>query len=293
MILQRPSVRLAVAVVIVFATGACAAVGQTTPPATKPTPAKKPAAKPTAPAPPALEPKALDILKASSAVLAAAKSMTFTADVSYESPTRQGPPLVYVTQSNVTMVRPNKLRVITPGDGPPSEFYYDGKTMMAYAPQENLVAIANAPPTIDATLEAAFDIAGIYYPFTDVIVTNPYKDLSDGLTLAYYVGQSHVVAGITTDIVAYITNGVFVQAWIGADDKLPRILRAIYLADKLKQRHIMVLSNWKLNPDVSPDVFGTPKAANATHIQFAHPNAPVPGTVKRPPKTKAATTQPQ
>ncbi len=228
---------------------------------------------------PALEPKAIDILKAASSRLAAAHSMTFTAAVSYESPTRQGPPLVYATESEVTLVRPNKLRVITPGDGPASEFYYDGKVMMAYAPAENLVAVADAPPTIDATLEAAFSMAGIYFPFTDVIVTDPYRDLSDGLTLAYYVGQSRVVGGITTDIVAYITNGVFIQAWIGADDKLPRILRAIYLDDKLQERHILVLSNWKLDPDVAPDVFGTPAAATAKHIKFAHPSAPPPGAM--------------
>ena len=227
----------------------------------------------------ALEPKAIEILKAASARLAAAHSMTFTADVSYESPSRQGPPLVYATQSDVTMVRPNKLRVITPGDGPASEFYYDGRVMMAYVPAENLVAVADAPPTTDATLEAAFQMAGIYFPFTDVIVTDPYKDLSDGLTLAYYVGQSRVVGGITTDIVAYVTNGVFIQAWIGADDKLPRILRAIYLDDKLQQRHILVLSNWKLNPEVAPDVFATPAAANAKHISFAHPAAPPSGAM--------------
>ncbi len=171
---------------------------------------------------PALEPKAIEILKATSARLAAAHSMTFTAAVSYESPSRQGPSLVYTTQSDVTMVRPNKLRVITPGDGPPSEFYYDGKIMMAYAPDENLVAVADAPPTIDATLESAFTLAGIYFPFTDVIVTDPYKDIADGLSLAYYVGQSHVVGGVVTDIVAYVTNRVFIQAWIGADDKLPQ-----------------------------------------------------------------------
>ena len=239
---------------------------------------------------PALEPKAIEILKAASGRLAAAHSMTFTAAVTYESPTRQGPPLVYATQSDVTLVRPNKLRVITPGDGPASEFYYDGKIMMAYAPAENLVAVADAPPTVDATLETAFATAGIYFPFTDVIVTDPYKDIADGLTVAYYVGQSHVVDGITTDIVAYITNGVFIQAWIGADDKLPRILRAIYLDDKLQQRHILVLSNWKLNPDVSPDVFGTPAAANAKHIAFAHPAAPPPGAIS---SAGTATTQPK
>jgi hypothetical protein len=235
---------------------------------------------------PQLEPKAIEILKAMSSTLAAAHSMTFTADITYESPTRQGPPLVYATQSEVTIVRPNKLRVITPGDGPASEFYYDGKTIMAYAPAENLVAVADAPPTLDATLEMAFGAAAVYFPFTDVIVSDPYKDIADGLSVAYYVGQSRIVQGITTDIVAYVTNGVFIQAWIGADDHLPRILRAIYLDDKLQQRHILAMSNWKLDPDVSPDAFGSPAAANAKHIKFAHPGAPPPASGKpsQPPK---------
>ncbi|MDM0071702.1 DUF2092 domain-containing protein [Variovorax sp. J31P207] len=46
---------------------------------------------------------------------------------------------------------PAKLRVITLGDGPASE-YYDGKTLTAFAPAENLVAVAPAAPTIDAIL---------------------------------------------------------------------------------------------------------------------------------------------
>ena len=125
---------------------------------------------------PALEPKAIEILKAASARLAAARSMSFTAVVTYESPSRLGPPLVYTTRSEVTLQRPDKLRVITPGDGPASEFYYDGKTMMAFAPAENLVAVADAPPTIDAALKAAYDAAAIYFPFTDVIVADPYAE---------------------------------------------------------------------------------------------------------------------
>src|SRR6516225_5071869 len=114
---------------------------------------------PATPARPALEPKAIDILKAACSRLAAAHTMAFTAVVAYESPSRLGPPLVYTTKSEVTMQRPDKLRVITLGDGPASEFYYDGKIMMAYAPAENLVAIADAPPTIDAALKAAYDSA--------------------------------------------------------------------------------------------------------------------------------------
>ena len=53
-----------------------------------------------------------------------------------------GPPILYTVRYDVAMQRPDKLRVIIPGDGPASEFYYDGKSMMAYAPAENLVAVA-------------------------------------------------------------------------------------------------------------------------------------------------------
>ena len=96
---------------------------------------------------PVLEPKAIDLLKAMSARLASARTMTFTAVSTYESPSHIGPPLAYTTISEVTLQRPDKLRVMTPGDGPASEFYYDGKTMMAYMPAENLVAVALPPQT--------------------------------------------------------------------------------------------------------------------------------------------------
>src|SRR5258705_7829581 len=63
-----------------------------------------------------LEPKAIEILKAASSKLAAARSMSFTAVVSYESPSRLGAPLVYPTRSQALLQRPGKPRVVTPGD---------------------------------------------------------------------------------------------------------------------------------------------------------------------------------
>ena len=65
-----------------------------------------------------LEPRAIELLKASSGRLAAARTMSFTAVATYESPSRLGPPLAYTTRSEVPLQRPDKLRVITPGDGP-------------------------------------------------------------------------------------------------------------------------------------------------------------------------------
>jgi hypothetical protein len=230
-----------------------------------------------------LEPKAIELLKATSARLAAARTMTFTAVVSYESPSVFGPALVYTTRSDVTLQRPDKLRVITPADGPATEFYYDGMTMTAFAPAENLVATAVAPATIDATLAAAFESAAIYFPFTDLVVTDPYKDLAEGLQTAFYIGQSKVVDGTTTDMVAFANAGVFAQIWIGTDDKLPRKLRAVYLNDPALLRHDMDLTNWKLDAKVASDAFAAPKAAGAVHIAFARPDVKPPNGQAPPP----------
>jgi hypothetical protein len=229
---------------------------------------------------PDLEPRAVQLLKASSERLAAAGSLSFTAVELFEQPSRHGHPLAYATKSEVILQRPNKLRVITSGDGPASEFYYDGKTMLAFAPAENLVAVGVAPSTIDATLEAAYHSSGIYFPFTDLIVSDPYRDLSSGLTLAYYMGQSKVVGGITTDIVAYVDNGVFIQTWIGVDDKLPRAVHAVFLNDPDHLRHYLDLSNWQLDVSVPGDAFGSSSATNAKRVPFAHPHPQVAPGVK-------------
>ena len=78
------------------------------------TPAKPPAAaqgKRPAPTKMVLEPRAMALLKAASDRLAAAKSMSFTAVASYEYPSQLGPPILYTVRYDVTMQRPDKLRV--------------------------------------------------------------------------------------------------------------------------------------------------------------------------------------
>ncbi len=265
-----------------------AAAGQsTTPPAVKKTPSPTKAA----PAAPRLqlEPKALDILKATSDKLAAAHTLSFTAVELFEQLTRQGAPLGYTAKYEVTLQRPDKLRVLKPADGNDTSFYYDGKSMMGYSPTENLLAVADAPPTIDATLEKAYQLAGIAVPFDDVIVANPYGDLAPGLKHAYYVGQSHVVGGTTTDILAYAGDGVFVQLWVGADDKLPRLMRAIFLDDPNHLRHELAFTDWKLDETVPADAFAPPaSASSAKRIPFAAVHPELPASAKAPAKAQPA-----
>jgi hypothetical protein len=220
-----------------------------------------------------VEPAAMAIVKAMADKLAAAKSMSFTALTTFESPDRTGLPLAYTTLSQVTMQRPDKLKVITPGDGPRTEFYYDGKTVQAYEPSTKQLASVDAPNTTDAMLRAAFQRAAIYFPFTDLVVSDPMKAIAENLRVAFVVGKSTVVGGVATDIVVLVGKFAHVQLWIGSDDKLPRMALAIFLEDPARYRHTVQFSDWKIDPPLAGDAFAFTSPAGTIRIPFAPPGA--------------------
>jgi len=238
--------------------------------------------------PPPIEPKAVEILKAACDKLAGAKAMSFTAVNTYEKAARNGQPLFYATRNQVTLQRPDQLRVITPGDGTPDEFYYDGKTMMAYVPSQDLVAVADAPPTIDQMLDVAWEKAAIYFPFADMIMSKPCAVFEeDGLNSAFYVGQSKVIGGTTTDMVAVAGDNVQAELWIGAADHLPRLIRTVYPHEPAHALYQTEYSDWHLADKIEPAAFTSSKATKGKPMPFAPPGAgeppPGPGTPAKQP----------
>jgi hypothetical protein len=70
-------------------------------------------------------------------------------------------------------------------------------------------------------------------------------------------------------MVAYIDNGVFIQLWIGTEDKLPQMVRAIFLDDPENLRSQVEFSNWKFDLTVPADAFALSNATDAKRIPFA------------------------
>lgn len=218
-----------------------------------------------------IEQKAVDILKTTCATMSAAHTLSFTVVDTYEHAARNGQPLYYATKSDVTLERPNKLKIIKVGDGVPDEFYYDGKTVMAYVPSENVVAVADAPPTIDDMLTSAWEFAEIHFPFSDALVSNPCEILK-GMKSAFYVGQSKVIGGVTTDIVAVEIADVQGVFWIGVSDHLPRMVRTTYPSEPAHARYQTEYSDWRVDAQLDPSTFTSAKAASAHRIAFQAPS---------------------
>ena len=64
--------------------------------------------------------------------------------------------------------------------------------------------------------------------------------------------------------------------WIGAEDHLPRLARATFFNEPGNFRHVVELSNWKLDPKLSASDFTSEKALKAPRIKFESPDAKLP-----------------
>jgi len=194
------------------------------------------------------------LVKAVSKRLAAARTLSFVADETIK--TLSGPDTSQVQRhrSRVTLERPDKLRVVLSGGGLNLRVSCNGNTMMRYSPDEKALVIDKAPPSLGQCLSDAFKESAADAPLVDLVATSPYGDLTAGLKSARYLG-SRPFARTSTDVVAFVRDGVSVEIWVGTEDKLPRVIHATYVDEGRRVRRSAVLSEWQIDVPVDPAVF--------------------------------------
>lgn len=223
---------------------------------------------------PAVDPAALAILDAMAKKLASADTISVKAHGQFDVPTADGQPIFYMTLSDVSMQRPDKLKVSVLGDGPKSEFAYDGRQISVYMPEENILAVGEAPGTVEEMLDKAYGEAGISFPYADFLIDDPLRSLTHGLRSAFVVGQSDLVGDTKTDIVAIANDDLQGQLWIGTEDKLPRLIWISPTQMDAKPRRAVEFTDWKLDQPIAENTFTTSDTGDATKIGMASPDAP-------------------
>ena len=226
------------------------------------------------------DPRALAALKAMSDRLGTAKSFTVRAE---NTVPMLGPNLQWISlvgTARVALERPSGLFIARGGDQPPLEIYYDGKTLSLHEPTEKLYAEVPAPATIDATLTGSFGPALAGFPYLAVLLSDPYAALTKDLGGALYVGHS-TLDGVKTEHLALRSPGVDWEIWIGAEDRLPRLVQAKYLDLGKAPTITTQFHDWKLDAQIPAATFKLEKAATARQIEYVKPEPPL----AVPPKT--------
>ncbi len=215
-----------------------------------------------------IDQKALDHLKRMSATLGAAKAFSFRTNSTVEVPAKNGQFVTLFANSEIALKRPNKLRAKVAGEVPNFDFIYDGSTIAAFAPNNNVYSISKAPETIDAMLPFVERETGIHFPSAYVLFSDPYAVLAKGLTSALVVG-SDTVEGVPCEHLAFRAPGVNWEIWIETGERaLPRRLAITYTDTTNFPRFLVEFSHWNLHPWLSDSDFEFKKPAGAREIAF-------------------------
>src|SRR5262249_18520324 len=148
----------------------------------------------------------------------------------------------------------------------------NGRTMTLFWPRTRTVATAPAPGNLDAVLKAEVEAFGQTEAVADMLVADPGKVLTGGLTRAFLVGRSSLVGGDDTDTVAFAAPDAHAQIWIGRADRLPRQLWVTETGSPNRPRNVVTFSDWRINPPLAARVFSDAHTASAKIVPFAKPN---------------------
>ena len=215
-----------------------------------------------------LDQNALDQLKRMSVALGAAKAFTFQTHSTVEVPAKTGQFITLFASSEFALQRPNKLRVRVTGEVPNYDFFYNGQTVAAFAPNHNLFSVENAPGTIDAMLPVIEKETGIHFASAYILFSDPYAVLTKDLTSAVVVGTD-TVEGAPCEHLAFRAPGVNWEIWIESGPRaLPRRLVITYTDVLNFPRFLVEFSHWNLNPRLSNGDFEFKKPAGAKEIAF-------------------------
>lgn len=221
-----------------------------------------------------IDPAALESLKKVCATLSAASAFTYETKGIVEAPTTSGQTITLFPAMEVSVKKPDKLRVELRGEGPAFDFFYNGKTAIASAPESKNYSISAAPPTLDEMLPALEKETGIHLVTAPLLFKDPYAVIGRPITSAAVIGSS-VVDGMSCQHLAFRSPGVDWELWVDEGGKpLPRRLVVNFTDQRDLARVLVEFSKWNLRPWLRDSSFEFSKPADGHEIPFQSVNKP-------------------
>lgn len=214
--------------------------------------AATPATPAAAPAPaPLIEPEAAAALKRSSEFLQELKTFSLRVDASTDEVLDSGQKVQFGSLADISVIKPNRLRVDVIDDDKQRQFYYDGRTLTVYGKLVNYYASVKAPKTIKEMLAFAESKYGLEWPLADLLAP---ESLAANVKSGFYLGKGRV-RGVLCDHYAFRQDDVDWQIWIQeGKTPLPRKIVITTKNEEAAPQYAAVLS-WNLSPSLADSVF--------------------------------------
>ena len=228
-----------------------------------------------------VDPRADELVKQMSDLLASTKSFALEAEEIYDEVPEQTPRTQLTNRRHVALRRPDRMVGDASGDAINRSFLYDGKTLSFVDKEENTYATVPVPPTIDGTLDAIFERTGMVIPLADFDYEDVYARLMESVQRGVYLGIHHV-GDVACHHLSFEQETIDWQLWIDAGElPLPRKLVIAYKTEDEVPQYSVTIGKWNLNADVPEELFRFEPPEGASPMEF--PGAPAPREEEKKP----------
>ena len=214
-----------------------------------------------------IDPEAVKILQRMTEFTSKLEKFSVHTENTIEYWTEMGQKIDIDVAAAVTVRRPNKIRADRVGELVDQRFYYDGKTLTLYRPDDGVYATEAAPGTIAETLDYTREDLGLVMPIEDLMYDNAFGILMQNVTSATVVGKS-VIGGVTCHHLAFIRSDIDFQMWVAEGDKP---LPCKYVVTDVRTPPVStttVMRDWNLSPAAKDAEFEFTPPKGAVEIPF-------------------------
>jgi hypothetical protein len=202
-----------------------------------------------------IDPDADRMLRQMSDYLAGLRSFRFMSSSVDEVVTKTGQKIEFTADSEVSVLRPNRIRSEQVGGNGALAFWDDGKNMTLYCKANGTYATVPAPATIDETIDTVRKEFKIDAPGADLLFSRPYDVLTEQVTGGQIIGKE-TVDGIPANHLAFQGEEVDWQVWV-QDGSQPLPLRYVITTKTTEGQPEFTahLSHWEPHAKVADSSF--------------------------------------
>jgi hypothetical protein len=213
-----------------------------------------------------LDPRADEILRAMSTLLASTPRFAFEAEETFDEIATGGPRILLTNVRRVAVQRPNRFAADAEGDSLSRSIWFDGRAMSALDKTTLTYATAAAPATIDAALDMLSDKYGVNVPLADLLYADPYAVLTERVTFSKYLGM-HRVGDLPAHHLVFAQPTIEWQIWIDAGETpLPRKMAITYVREPGEPQYVATIGQWQLKPVFPEGLFSFEPPDGATRV---------------------------
>ena len=219
-----------------------------------------------------LDPNATEVLQFMSDYLAEMESFSVNADIDFEVVARTGQKLQLSSYASVLLDRPSGLYIRRQGPLADAEIFFNGSQLSLFGRRINAYTQQPLTGTVDDAILTMEADTGIPLPGADLLLSNPYEVLSEGVESSLYLGTGYI-DGVEVHHLAFREADVDWQLWVRTGD-VPLPMKYVITTKWVTgaPQYEIRLRDWNTNPPVSQDAFTFTAPTGARLLEVLPPN---------------------